>query len=663
MTFDEFLDRLHAVTGTGNQRTARCPAHQDRQASLSIGLGQDGRVLLHCHAGCTLQQITTALNLTVNDLFTVNDQPAAPWGDMPLGQVETDLLPDPQDLDHAAANLQHNQPALERIFELKGWRASVLAALGIGLRGDRLTIPARTLGGELVNLLRYWPEKHPKMLSLRGHPRTPLYALADPDGPVFLCEGETDAISLAHLGVNAIGAPGASARARVEWLTPTLEGRDVFVIFDADTPGRRAAQRWAAAAQEAGAASVRVIELDGPTGYDVGDLLHEHRADPDHGRRILFDLAAHATPYTPEPAPAFEAPRQLLTGGQLLDLPDTVPAVWGEAHRVAWAVGERLTIVAPQGAGKTTLAQRLALARAGLADHVLGLPVADDGRRVLYVAGDRPAQALRSFRRMLDPHRRQALDDRLLVWKGAPPIDLVADRDSLHQWIVDLDPTIGTVVVDSVKDMAPALSKDEVGSAVDHAFRRVSDTGLELVALHHLRKGQMEKGAASGKPRGLEDVYGSVWLTAGSGSVLLLWGAPGDLVLELSTLKPIADPLGPWTIVVDHEQGTMRVEDQADVLDVLRAAGMDGLTALDAARALGYSGGERAGKERARRELDRLVEQGLAEREDGSKRIAAKWYACTSVQLSVHPAHGTARGARNGSNTEHNPLHGQHNAP
>jgi len=47
------LNRLSgsALTGTGYQ--ALCPAHPDQQASLSIGTGTDGRVLLHVLPGCT----------------------------------------------------------------------------------------------------------------------------------------------------------------------------------------------------------------------------------------------------------------------------------------------------------------------------------------------------------------------------------------------------------------------------------------------------------------------------------------------------------------------------------------------------------------------------------------------------------------------------------
>src|SRR4051794_28282944 len=77
----------------------------------------------------------------------------------------------------------------------------------------------------------------------------------------------------------------------------------------------------------------------------------------------------------------------------ILDAPKGVPAIWGSGGDVAWARGETLLIAGPQGVGKTTLAQRLALARCAIDTAVLGLPVDPDPRGVLYVAADRPAQA------------------------------------------------------------------------------------------------------------------------------------------------------------------------------------------------------------------------------------------------------------------------------
>lgn len=46
---------------SGNQGTARCPAHDDRTPSLSLADSADGRLLMHCHAGCAFTDIQAAL--------------------------------------------------------------------------------------------------------------------------------------------------------------------------------------------------------------------------------------------------------------------------------------------------------------------------------------------------------------------------------------------------------------------------------------------------------------------------------------------------------------------------------------------------------------------------------------------------------------------------
>ena len=48
----------------------KCPAHQDQRPSLSIDEGVDGRALVKCWAGCTLDAILSALGLTKKDLFS-----------------------------------------------------------------------------------------------------------------------------------------------------------------------------------------------------------------------------------------------------------------------------------------------------------------------------------------------------------------------------------------------------------------------------------------------------------------------------------------------------------------------------------------------------------------------------------------------------------------
>ena len=40
---------------------ARCPAHNDREPSLSIRQAEDGTVLVRCHAGCEQARVIAAL--------------------------------------------------------------------------------------------------------------------------------------------------------------------------------------------------------------------------------------------------------------------------------------------------------------------------------------------------------------------------------------------------------------------------------------------------------------------------------------------------------------------------------------------------------------------------------------------------------------------------
>ena len=67
------LDRVqvaldaHGCTRQGHDW--QCPSHDDRRASLSVKATDDGAVLIHCHAGCTAEQVCSALGLKMCDLF------------------------------------------------------------------------------------------------------------------------------------------------------------------------------------------------------------------------------------------------------------------------------------------------------------------------------------------------------------------------------------------------------------------------------------------------------------------------------------------------------------------------------------------------------------------------------------------------------------------
>ena len=66
----KILDGLELVKRVREgEYIARCPAHDDRDPSLSLKETRDGKVLIHCHAGCMPAHVMAHLGLTLGDLY------------------------------------------------------------------------------------------------------------------------------------------------------------------------------------------------------------------------------------------------------------------------------------------------------------------------------------------------------------------------------------------------------------------------------------------------------------------------------------------------------------------------------------------------------------------------------------------------------------------
>ena len=86
---DRLLERLERVKATGPGRwSARCPGplHQrgDRNPSLGIAIGDDGRALVRCFAGCEVSAILAPIGLDLADLFP--PRPVTHAGPVPAHQ-------------------------------------------------------------------------------------------------------------------------------------------------------------------------------------------------------------------------------------------------------------------------------------------------------------------------------------------------------------------------------------------------------------------------------------------------------------------------------------------------------------------------------------------------------------------------------------------------
>lgn len=280
----------------------RCPAHDDRNPSLSLCAGDDGRALLNCHAGCPVDAICDALGLSISDLFDAegSGRPRPAPRSRPSGRAaRTTASRAPE----AGAGLFPTANAAVKDLERRH-----------GARSHLWTY--HNAKGEPVGLVVRWDADDVKCIRpvSRGEdgwriggmplPR-PLYALPDllaaaPDTVVFVTEGEKAANAARAVGLTATTSPhGAESAGKADW--SPLSGREVVIFPDHDAAGEKYAAAVARMAMEAGARRVRVVRLADlwdamPEGGDMADLLEHRAGDLERIRAELLELVAKALP-------------------------------------------------------------------------------------------------------------------------------------------------------------------------------------------------------------------------------------------------------------------------------------------------------------------------------------------------------------------------------
>ena len=171
------------------------------------------------------------------------------------------------------------------------------------------------------------------------------------------------------------------------------------------------------------------------------------------------------------------------------------------------------------------------------------------------------------------------------------------------------------MIIDGVEDAVTGMSREEPAQLWNNTVQKAAVADVGVIALHHCRKAQV----GNKKPNTIDDVYGSQFLSAGFGSVICLWGEPGDPVLEFGHIKQPANPCGPRRMWVS-ERGTCVPYLEGDGL--AGRIGPEGIAVEDAARLMGKSGP--AGIEQARRKLRQLTREGVLKEEPGDPRAGAR---------------------------------------
>lgn len=441
------LDRLDGVKKNGTGFTARCPAHEDRENSLSLNTGDDGRALVKCFRGCDFERIVTALGLSPGDLFSLRE-PATTTNGSNRTVVRTTR------------------------YELRGATGQPAA---VHVRRDYAD------GSKAL----HWeqPDGRRGLAGVRSS-ALPLYGIEDigDANTIVVAEGEKARDALAGLNVAAVGTvTGASGTPDDDVLQPLL-GRRVVLWPDHDAPGEQHMERIAARLRALGqdSALVRWLRWEAaPPGGDAADwIAGDDTADE---LRRLIGEAHQWKPQVGSEASGLGVLR-FWTAREIAEATSERPEFVAEPYVVAYAITE--LDGKAKAAGKTTLTLELCKA---VLDGTPFLGGVTTRTPIVYLTEQSAASFRASLRRANLLHRD---DLHVLTWhetRGATWAVVVAAAVAKARevaaklLVVDTLPQFAGMKGDSENNAGEAL-------AALQPLQTAAAEGLAVVILRHERK-------------------------------------------------------------------------------------------------------------------------------------------------------------------------------
>jgi hypothetical protein len=282
MNAADFAERLPKARRAGAGWLACCPAHEDHEPSLSINTGDDGKILLKCHAqGCDVEAIVRAAGLEMKDLWPEQWRPT-PRAQRPAPAPAAAAPPAPPPLsrekvESMASALRDDAAAWRHATEVLKFSPGAIEELQLGLHvaGGRrwLVYPHRARGVFTFASCRSIEGKK-DFIRMPAGQQTALYqgdALQD-GGTALVLEGERDVAAALTMGLGdglgaaVVGMPGAE---QVKLAARSLATQQrIYLCTDADKAGDQAAEKLAA---ELG--PKRCLRIRFGHHKDLGDIL------------------------------------------------------------------------------------------------------------------------------------------------------------------------------------------------------------------------------------------------------------------------------------------------------------------------------------------------------------------------------------------------------
>lgn len=346
--YEEVLSKLSGVVRLGDDKAkALCPCHDDHDPSLQVGIGSDGKVLLKCMAcDASFTDIIHTIGLTKSRVDRTNDAK-------------------PKSKAKSKSNRTHYPSAMMAI--------SILDNQGIGERAGEWTY--RDAGGNaVVVVVRYNTTPHDKQFRPISFDGVGWY-IGAPDGlrlPYRLDELLTDQTVYIHEGEKAadagwsIGLPsstsmnGSQSPEKTDWAF--TNGKNVVIFADNDEPGREYAAKVAKLCRDAGALTVKIVNLpDLPPKGDIVEWIEAHSdaCEPEVMKAEIERMVEAVKPEIIEGEHDFEA--DIMTAEEMLD---EYPELEHPIIEGILRFGETMNLIAGSKAKKTWLVYCLAVSAA-----------------------------------------------------------------------------------------------------------------------------------------------------------------------------------------------------------------------------------------------------------------------------------------------------------
>lgn len=279
------LPRLGGVKKSGAGFMARCPAHDDGTASLSIGTGRDQPVVLKCQTGCDPDDILARLGLTWAELCKPRDP-----HERRNGSDDT-WIPCGWDQEKGTYDRRHRKIAEYPYRDAEGtlvFGVARCALKGNGCQGFRQWRPDPDRPGK-----RKWSRTLPDGTKAGENLIYRLPEILDSDAMlnVWNAEGEKDCDRLWSLGIPATTNPQGGSKGKSKWTAEHadwLTGRDIIIVADRDDTGWKHAENVTNTLMDL-ARSIEIVRAR--TGKDISDHL-------DHGHTTT-QVVTVATPKPP----------------------------------------------------------------------------------------------------------------------------------------------------------------------------------------------------------------------------------------------------------------------------------------------------------------------------------------------------------------------------